>query len=469
MSWLGRRPRSAFVLGAAIAAFAASACFGGPAPAPPPDQPPPPSQQPPPPPPPPGPQACQSAGAASPTAGKDEPSRPPSDRPIPPDEAGAQAREAASTTEVRTKNGEIPIVTVEEKGGKPEITSTPVRSPDEAASVAEQKAANGDLHAVDVDRPVKSLANPDDPLFAQQWSFSEVPYVSAWATDGTQGAGIKVADVDTGVMANHPDLSGQVLTGEYFLHSSDGSAAFSGTGGTTDPSGHGTHVSGIIAALSNNNTGVSGTAPGVKILPVQVLCGDGGGFASDVASGITWAVDNGAKVVNLSLGGGADSAYLTAIQYADSHNVVVVAAGGNDGTNGPASYPAAYSTSQGNLIAVAATTNANPPGHPSYGTSGSHAGYLDISAPGGSACGCGSSGDVLSTWNDGGYRSIAGTSMATPHVSAAAALLMAAASCTDSQVKTRLKATAVDLGAPGNDTTFGAGLVDPNAAAKSCT
>jgi serine protease len=401
-------------------------------------------------------------GTASPTAGKNEPSRPPSDRPIPPDEAGAQARDVSSTTDVRTKNGDIPLVTVEEKGGKPEITSTPVRSPDEAAAVAEQKAADGDLHAVDVDKPVRaSFSTPTDPLFSDQWAFSKVPYVNAWTTDNTQGAGVVVADVDTGVMANHEDLSGQVLDGHYFLHDNSGATAFDGTGGTSDPSGHGTHVSGIIAALSSNGHGVSGAAPGVKILPVQVLCGDGGGFSSDVASGITWAVDNGARVVNLSLGGGASSAELSAIQYADSSNVVVVAAGGNDGNGGPASYPAAYATSQGNLIAVAATTNAN--GHPSYGTTGN---YLDISAPGGSACGCGSSGDVLSTWNDGGYRSIAGTSMATPYVSAAASLLIKAASCTDSQVKSRLKATAVNLG-PAN--TFGAGLVDPNTAGKACT
>ena len=374
----------------------------------------------------------------------------------------------ASTTEVRTKNGEIPIVTVEERGGKPEITSTAVRPPDEAASVAKQKAADGDLHAVDVDKPVKALANPNDTLFAQQWAFTKVPYVAAWTTDGTQGAGVTVPYVDTGVMANHPDLSGQVLNGHFFLHDNSGGTAFEGSGGTTDPSGHGTHVSGTIAALSNNSNGVSGAAPGAKILPVQVLCGDGTGFSSDVASGIVWAVDHGAKVVNLSLGGPADAPELSAVQYADQNKVVVVAAGGNDGAGGPASFPAAYSGApynESNVIAVAATTNTN--GHPSYGTTGS---YLDISAPGGSAVACNpaSSCNVLSTWNDGGYRAIAGTSMATPHVSAAAALLIAAANCTASQVKTRLKTKAVDLGAPGPDNTFGAGLVDPNAAGKTC-
>jgi subtilisin family serine protease len=370
---------------------------------------------------------------------------------------------------VRTKDGAIPLVTVEERAGKPEIASTPVRSPDEAAAVAEQKASDGDLHAVDVDKPVKASANPNDQFFGQQWAFTKVPFVDAWAADGTQGAGITVAVVDTGVMPNHPDLSGQVLNGHYYLHDGGGDNAFEGDGGTTDPSGHGTHVSGTIAALSGNTAGISGAAPGVKILPVQVLCGDGNGFSSDVANGITWAVDHGARVVNLSLGGGATSAQLSAVQYADAHDVVVVAAGGNDGTNGPASYPAAYSAPGNNVIAVAATTNATPPGHPSYGTSGASAGYLDLSAPGGSACNCGSTGDVLSTWNDGGYKAIAGTSMAAPHVSAAAALLRSAnGACTAAQVKSRLKVTATDLGPAGPDTTFGAGLVNPLAAGVSC-
>jgi serine protease len=426
-----------------------------------------------PPPPPPAPAACQSVGAASTTSGRAEPAQQPSSQPIPPDQAAAQARQVSSTTDVRTKDGDIPIVTVENQGGKPVIQSTPVKTPDQAAAVAQDKASNGDLVAVDVDKPVRSLSfsNPTDPSFGQQWSFNEVPYVKAWNTDNTQGAGTTVAVVDTGVQANHPDLSGQVLSGEYFLHSNNGNTAFSGVGGTTDPDGHGTHVSGTIAALSSNGIGVSGAAPAAQILPVEVLCGNGTGFSSDVASGITWAVDHGAKVVNLSLGGGANSAEQAAVQYADAHNVVVVAAGGNDGQSGNTpSYPAAYSTSQGNVIAVAATTNANPPAHASYSTVAS---YIDISAPGGLPTSNDASVSVLSTWNDGGYRAIAGTSMATPHVSAAAALLIAAANCTDSQVKTRLKATANTTLTPTNGAgpfaqQFGAGIVDPNAAAATC-
>lgn len=364
-------------------------------------------------------------GTASPTAGKNEPARPPSDQPIPPNQAGAQARDIASTTDVRTKSGEIPLVTV--------------------------------------DKPVKALANPNDTLFPQQWAFTKVPYVSAWTTDNTQGAGVTVAVVDTGVQQSHPDLAGQVLDRHYYLHDNGGNKAFEGAGSTSDPSSHGTHVAGTVAALSNNSSGVSGAAPGVEILPVQVLCGDGGGFSSDVADGITWAVDNGAKVINLSLGGGPSGPELSAIQYADANNVVVVAAGGNDGAGGPASYPAAYSRSQGNLIAVAATTNANPSGHPAYGTTGN---YLDISAPGGcgSPCGGGSANDVLSTV-PGGYGTKAGTSMATPHVSAAAALLIAG-SRLFTWLSPQLKATAVNIGAAN---TFGAGPCRPERGRQDLT
>jgi serine protease len=372
-----------------------------------------------------------------------------------------------TTTEVRTKRGEIPLLTVEERDGRPEITSTPVVSPDHAASVAEAKAADGDLIGVDVDKPVHASATTD-PRFGEQWSFTKVPFEAAWTADNTQGGGVTVAVVDTGVMADHPDLSGQVLTGAHFLHSDDGEPVDPGIGGTEDSNGHGTHVAGTIAAKSNNATGIAGAAPGTHILPVKVLCADGVGVTSDVAEGITWAVDAGADVINVSLGGAADTGEQAAIEYASDHNAVVAAAGGNDGTGGPASYPAAYSTQYANVIAVAATDNAN--GHPSYGTTG---GYLDVSAPGGvpvSGCATNPSVEILSTWNDGSYCSIAGTSMATPHVAAAAALLRAANSaCTAAQVKSRLKTTAGDLGTPGADSTFGAGIVNPLAAGGICT
>ena len=166
MRWAGRS-RVALVLGAALVAFAGAACIGGP----------------PPPPPPPAPVACQNAGPANTPDGANEPARPPSDQPISREEAGAQAREVASTTEVRTKRGEIPLLTVEEQNGRPEITSTSVATPDEAASVAEAKASDGDLVGIDVDKPAHATTN--DPRFGEQWSFTKVPFEGAWTTVGT--------------------------------------------------------------------------------------------------------------------------------------------------------------------------------------------------------------------------------------------------------------------------------------------
>jgi subtilisin family serine protease len=135
--------------------------------------------------------------------------------------------------------------------------------------VAEQKAADGDVVAVDVDRPVRATTN--DPRFSEQWSFTKVPFESAWAADGTTGDNVTVAVIDTGVMANHQDLSGRVLTEAHFLHSDDGEPVAPGAGGTDDFSGHGTHVAGTIAANDNNGVGVSGAAPDVQVLPVSAL------------------------------------------------------------------------------------------------------------------------------------------------------------------------------------------------------
>jgi subtilisin family serine protease len=374
---------------------------------------------------------------------------------------------------VRTKSGEVPLVTVEATSEGPHATTTPVRSADEAAEVASAKAAEGNVFAIDVDKPVRALAD----LQPQQWGLTQVQAPAAWAAapsgDGTTGSGVTVGVIDTGVMATHPDLSGQVVSGQFFLHSADGRTSFQGSGGTTDDNGHGTHVAGIIAA-KRDGQGTTGVAPDAKILPVKVLCGDGSGFSTDVANGITWAVNNGAKVINLSLGGGASSSLVTALQYAAQNDVVVVTAGGNCGQGGPGcsgvngpTYPAAYSQATDGVeaIAVAATTNTS--GHPAYSTVAS---YIDISAPGGAACGCGSSGDVLSTWNNGAWASIAGTSMATPHVSGVAALIRSrfGVSCTAPKVRSELLSTATDRGPTGTDATFGAGEVNALAAAAAC-
>lgn len=379
---------------------------------------------------------------------------------------------AASTA--RTTIGQIPLVTVEETPEGPEITTTVVASVEEASAVAAATAQEGALVAVDVDAPVEADGHAsDDEHRDQQWALDQVDFESAWLTGGTKGEGVRVAVVDTGVQQNHVDFQpAQVLSGREFL----GPNHQNKPGGTTDGSGHGTHVAGSIAARANNQTGITGAAPGVQILPVKVLCPDGGGSNSDVAAGLVWAVNNGAKVVNLSLGGPSDTvAMVNALVHARNNDVVVVASAGNCGQGGPEcsnvvnlpNYPAAYDVVAHGVeaIAVAATINSAPPERACYSNSND---YVDITAPGGAACGQ-PGGTVLSTGNTGGYKFMAGTSMAAPHVSAAAALVRATHPLyTASDVRNCLLANATDLGSTGLDPDFGAGQVNPGAAAANC-
>lgn len=355
--------------------------------------------------------------------------------------------------------GETPLVTVETTSEGPEITSTPVSSQEEADAVVAEAAADGDLVAVEEDQPrvIDNHIPSNDTYRGDQWALNKVNFEDAWAAPVNEGDGQVVAVVDTGVLASHVDFAGRVLPGQFFLHSDDGNAAFSGAGGTTDANGHGTHVAGILGAVANNSVGITGAAPGVDILPVQVLCDDGKGFSSDVGNGITWATNNGADVINLSLGGStASSAEQSAVQYARANGVVVVASAGNSGLNGAASYPGAFPE----VIAVAATLNNLSNSRASYSTTGT---YVDVAAPGGT--GSNPSTGIKSTWNNGDYFVISGTSMASPHVAAAAALVRAAHSAySPVEVCTQLIRTAQDLGTIGQDVEYGYGLIHPELA-----
>jgi hypothetical protein len=214
-----------------------------------------------------------------------------------------------------------------------------------------------------------------------------------------------------------------------------------------DASGHGTHVAGIIAAVANNGIGGSGVAPNAKILPIQVLDQAGQGDARDVAAGVRFAADNGARVINLSLGGATESSSLTqAITYANDKGVLVVAAAGNGGAADKPKWPASLDLT----LAVTAVDQAN--NATSFDQRGD---YIDLSAPGA---------NIVSTAK-GDYVTLSGTSMAAGFVAGAAALLFAAEPrVTNAQVRDILLRTATDIGEPGRDVTFGAGLINMVAA-----
>ncbi len=301
--------------------------------------------------------------------------------------------------------------------------------------------------------PPAPVAAPNDPLWGREWGPEAIGARDAWAlTEGRPE--IVVAVLDTGVDLRHPDLRGRLIPG---------TDVGSGDSNPTDENGHGTHVAGIVAAASGNARGVSGTAPHVVVMPVKVANDNGSIWDVTVARGMDWAIARGARVINLSLGGiNASPTVNAAIDRARSRGVVVVAAAGNEG--GAVSQPAAYAPT----LAVAAVTDLGE----AYGAPGTagryvHAAYsnsgpeVDLAAPGTS---------IISTIpvRAGSYAVISGTSMATPFVSAAAALVLSRnPSLTAAEVEAALVGTALDLGAPGPDPETGAGLLRVGAAAWS--
>ena len=274
-----------------------------------------------------------------------------------------------------------------------------------------------------------------DPLLDQQWGLTAIGVPSVWSI--TRGAGVTVAVIDSG-SGPHPDLDANMEVGRTIIDSIE-------SAGMRDVSdeGHGTHVAGIIAAAADNGVGGAGVAPQVRILPIRTLEPNGEGTARDVSKAVRFAVDAGAKVINLSLGRNSEYTPLTsAIQYAVDRNVLVVAAAGNYGADSGPVWPAASDLTLA-VTAVDRTNNVT-----SFDQRGD---YIDLAAPGTS---------ILSTARND-YELQSGTSMAAAFVSGAAALLFAAQpSITAAQVRDILQRTATDIGSPGRDTTFGYGLVN---------
>jgi subtilisin family serine protease len=258
-----------------------------------------------------------------------------------------------------------------------------------------------------------ALGTPNDEFWPQEWSEETTQAPQAWALT-TGSPAVVVAVVDTGVDSAQPDLVGRVLPGDDFVNSDTNAS---------DDNGHGTAVAGVVAAQGNNRIGTAGYCWQCRILPVKVLGSDGSGFDSNVAAGIVWAVDHGAKVVNASLGSLTDDLTVAAAaQYAAVHDVLLVAAAGNDGS-ATLDYPAALS----NVLSVGASDPSDQP----YAFSNTGAA---LAAPG----------ENVTTGLGGGYVSFLGTSSAAPVVSGIAALGFAAVpDATAGQVAQALETTAV--------------------------
>jgi len=275
---------------------------------------------------------------------------------------------------------------------------------------------------------------PNDPYYHLQWAIPHIKVPELWAQGPFNE--IIVAVIDTGVDYAHPDLKNKVIKGYDFINNDPD---------PMDDHYHGTHVAGIVAAEANNGIGIAGIAINAKILAIKALSNKGEGTDIQIAHAIIYAADNGAKIINLSLGGPGRSHTLdNAVQYARSKGCLVIASAGNDSTSEPY-YPAGYH----GVIAVTATdTNNNRADFSNFGP------IIDVAAPGV---------EILSTYNEGGpsYVYASGTSMATPVVSGVAAL--AASKLPNSSVeqlyRTILLSTE-DLGTQGRDDYFGYGLIN---------
>lgn len=296
---------------------------------------------------------------------------------------------------------------------------------------------------IDPDILVRATGKPTPPPQPSQtlpWGIDRVEADLAWSTTG--GNGVRVAVIDTGIDLSHPDLALNIKGGVNTINSRKSA---------NDDNGHGTHVAGTVAAL-NNSIGVVGVGPAVNLYAVKVLDRNGSGFLSDVIEGLEWAVNNGMQVVNMSLGTNSDiQSFHDAVIKVNQAGAVQVAAAGNDGA--AVDFPGAYAE----VIGVAAVQK-NSDGTLSVASFTSRGPEVDLSAPGV---------DILSTYKGGSYASLSGTSMATPHVTGVAALVLTVfpgaydvngnGAWDPTEVQNKLMATAENIGL--DPAMFGSGLV----------
>ena len=272
---------------------------------------------------------------------------------------------------------------------------------------------------------------PDDPFYTADYGLVDQPDdhdVDAPEAWGTRTGCGKVAVLDTGIDTDHPDLKANLFKSKDkpnnnkdddkngYVDDTRGFNVIKGKGSGQDNEGHGTHVAGIIAAHGNNAEGISGICWSANLVPVKFMNSDGQGSSSDAVAGIEYAVKQGIKIINGSFGSrGKSSALHDAVNYAQNHNTLLVVAAGNNGQNIDKHpiYPASYSDS--NILAVAASTSDDTLA--SFSNFGSE--DVDVAAPGDS---------ILSTYLGGGYKTLSGTSMASPLAAGIAAMLKKQAS-----------------------------------------
>ena len=306
-------------------------------------------------------------------------------------------------------------------------------------AVAARLARHPHLKFVELDRQVRAAGAANDPYFGSEWHLSRIGASAAW--DVSQGKGISIAILDTGVDSTHPDLAANIVSGWNFV---DNNA------NTSDVNGHGTGVAGAAAAVTNNGSGVAAVAGMSKIMPVRIADANSYAYWSTIAQGVTWAADNGARVINISFDQlPLSSAVVSAAQYAKSKGALVVVAAGNRSQN--ESFVPTTS-----MIPVSATdSNDLITSWSSWG------GFVALSAPGL---------DIWSPMRGGGYGAWWGTSVASPVAAGVIALMMAAnPGLGSSEVESLLFSSADDLGAPGRDPYYGYGRVNALAAVQAAS
>lgn len=313
------------------------------------------------------------------------------------------------------------------------VVSVPVNA---EQAVAKALAQNPHIKFVELDAALPPSATPNDPQYGNAWHLSAIQ--ASWAWDTSKGDGVTIAILDTGVDGTHPDLAGKMLTGWNPINNNTD---------TVDVYGHGTAVAGTAAAITNNGTGVAGIAWNAKILPVRITnSSDGYAYFSDIANGLTWAADHGAKVANISYDATPSSSIASAAAYMRQKGGLVVVAAGNSATN-PGYSDSPY------MISVSATDSSDAKA--SYSNYGN---YIDVAAPGS---------DILTTSRGGIYQYWSGTSFASPATAGVVALIMAAnPNLAPSQVETVLEQSADNVGGNDWDVYYGHGRINAYAAVQ---